>query len=93
MKKKKKNSASSFPFGKMAVPVIVFIAIVWAWTQVSSTLSGKGLAHQLAAKPSVNQLKNGDYKQINAENPGEQLSLTKFAVRNKYTIFDFSSVF
>lgn len=54
---------------------------------------GPGLSQHLSNRPSVDQMKNGDFKIINEDNPGEKIELSKFRAFGKYTIFDFQSAY
>lgn len=44
-----------------------------------------------SVKPSLDQLKNGDYEVVNSDSPGSEVSLGGHAKYGKYTVFDFSS--
>ena len=68
--------------------LIAVVAIAAAWLAACSRPS---LEVPLSHKADVQQLKQGDFEVINRDNPGAELSLTRFARYGKYTVFDFSS--
>ena len=44
-----------------------------------------------SSHPSLEELKDGNCRQINESNPGERIEISKHKVRGHYTIFDFYS--
>lgn len=64
--------------------------IVYAY--INSPMARNGdLSEPAKVKPTITELKEGNSRQINSDNPGEQINIADHKVSGHFTIFDFYS--
>lgn len=84
--KKKKQGGSILPF-------ILFVCVVGLGYAYTKSPLGQqvDLSQPKPVKPTVEEMKNGNSRQINEDTPGEEIDIAKHKVSGHFTIFDFYS--
>ena len=70
---------------------VLMVVMAAAAALACNSCGSPTLKDHLSARPSVSQLRDGDYQVVNEGHPGEQMNLSSYAKSGKYTVFVFSS--
>ncbi|MGH7191911.1 MAG: hypothetical protein ACREJM_00075 [Candidatus Saccharimonadales bacterium] len=71
--------------------VIGFCLCAVAVSTMLVACGGGNLAHRLPVRSSLMQIRDGDSEAINDNHPGEEMDVTRYLHRGKYTVVEFTS--